>query len=82
MKTTKLTVKFFLIIALFASITMADDGQMGGGNFGDDGQMGGGNVTCTEDEGQMGGGNIDCDEEGLTDSVLIFVKGYLAKFLG
>lgn len=82
MKTTKLTVKFFLIISLFASIALADDGQMGSGGFADDGQMGSGGYTCNEEvetcsneDGQMGSG-------GFADSMSIFIKDYLAKLLG
>ena len=50
MKITKLTIKIFLVISLFASVALAD-GQMGGGGFADDGQMNGGNVA---DDGSYG----------------------------
>lgn len=72
MKITKLTVKIFLIISLFASVALAD-GQIGGGGFADDGQIGGGGKVA--DDGSMGSG-------GLTDSVMIFVEEYLAALLG
>lgn len=78
MKTTKLMVKLFLIISLLASIAVADEGQMGGGNFGDDGQMGGGNITCNVEEDKN---CQDSDGEGLTDSILDFVKDYLAQLI-
>ncbi len=82
MKITKLTIKLFLIISLFASIALAD-GHMGGGGFAEDGHTGSGNYTCNaethencpQEDGHMGGG-------GLADSTIIFIKNYLAKLFG
>jgi hypothetical protein len=91
MKTTKLTVKFFLIISLFASIALADDGQMGSGGYTcnpevetcDEGQMGSGGFA---DDGQMGSGGFAEEGQmgsgGFADPVLIFVKDYLTKLFG
>jgi hypothetical protein len=82
MKTTKLTVKFFLIISLFASITLADDGSMNNGGLSCNPEV----ETCANDDGSMNNGGFADDGSmnngGLTDSVLIFVKDYLAKLLG
>lgn len=82
MKTTKLTVKFFLIISLFASIALAD-GSMNNGGFAEEGSMNNGGLA---DDGSMNNGGLADDGSmnngGLTDSVLIFVKDYLAKLLG
>ncbi len=93
MKITKLTIKFFLIISLFASVALAD-GHMGGGGFADDGHMGGGGKTCSSgvydqngncvsqggvaDDGQMGSGGFASDEKAVLD----FIKGFLASLLG
>lgn len=83
MKISKLIVKFFLVMSLFASVALAE-GQMGGGGFAEDGQMGGGGYT--EDDGQMGGGGYTEDGQmgggGFADSTFIFVKEYLASLFG
>lgn len=82
MKTTKLMVKFFLIISLFASAAIADDGHMGGGGFTDDGHMGGGGYTCSQDKMDENGNCPDNGGDDLAGSVLFFVKDYLAKLIG
>lgn len=83
MKITKLTIKFFLIISLFASVALADDGQMGSGNLTDDGQMGGGNKTCSSGVYNQNGicvvqGGFANDEKAVLD----FIKGFLSSLLG
>lgn len=60
--TTKLTIKLFLIVSLFASAAFAeDDGNMPGGNF-TNGLTDAPCVVLNDDEGNMPGGNINCDD--------------------
>lgn len=90
MKNTKLTVKFFLILSLFASNVLAD-GQMNGGGLTDDGQMNGGGkacnpqtqtcVTCNPQTQTCRTANPTDDENG-EDSIFAFVRDYLASLLG
>lgn len=68
----KSTIKIFLVIALFSSITLAD-GNMGNGGFTDDGNMGNGGKTCTQN-------CLSADQE--SDSFLENVQNYLAKIFG
>ncbi|MEO6588218.1 MAG: hypothetical protein ABIP06_02720 [Pyrinomonadaceae bacterium] len=82
MKITKLTAKFFLVISLFASMTLAD-GTMGNGGFADDGTMGNGGYTCTETERSDSPENCsDPQDGGLIDSTFIFVRDCLTKLVG
>lgn len=80
MKNTKLTIKFFLLLALFASTVMAD-GQMNGGGLTDDGQMNGGGKTCNPQTQtcpapqQSNGGDDD-------DSIFAYVTEFLASLFG
>lgn len=94
MKNTKLTVKFFLIIALFASTAFADGHMGGGGAADDDGHMGGGGRTCNPQtqncvvtcnpQTQNCVGNRTANEEGDEEENLIFnfVRDFLASLLG
>lgn len=82
MNITKLTIKFFLIISLFASSALAD-GTMTNGGFADDGQMGGGNKTCSSGVYDQNGicvvqGGFANDEKAVLD----FIKGFLSSLLG
>jgi len=82
MKNTKLAIKLFLILSLFASNVLAD-GQMNGGGLTDDGQMNGGGKTCNPQTQTCStaqpSNNDDDDEE---DSIFAFVTEYLASLLG
>jgi hypothetical protein len=79
MKTIKLAAKLFLIISLFASISLADEGHMGGGGFAPDGHMGGGGYTCEPERDE----NCPDDEgDGLTGSIMIYIKKYLEDLFG
>lgn len=82
MKATKLMVKFFLVISLFASAIIADDGHIGGGGFADDGHIGGGGYVCSQEEMDENGNCPDDSGAGFTDSVMIFVEDYLVNLLG
>lgn len=79
--TNKLTIKLFLIISLFASAAIAEDGNMPGGTFtnslpetpcvtvtADDGNMPGGTIICQEsdDDGNMPGGTRISSAENST----------------
>ncbi len=71
--------RIFLAISLFSSITLADDGNMGGGGFTDDGNMGGGGRICTQ----------NCNTADQTDKrvsetndFLGYVQDFLAKIFG
>lgn len=93
MKNTKLTIKFFLIIALFTTSVFAD-GHMGGGGLTDDGHMGGGGRTCDPQtqtcvvtcnaQIQNCTGNRTATENGGEEgsSIFSFVKEFLASLLG
>ncbi len=66
----KTTVKFFLVIALFSSITLADDGNMGTGN-----------KNCTQQNPCL----IDDQNDENTNeknSVLDIVQEFLTKIFG
>lgn len=79
MKTTKLTVKFFLIIALFTTSIMAD-GHIGGGGLTDDGHIGGGGKTCNP---QIQTCVTDDDDDlKAEDSILDIIKNYLSTWIG
>lgn len=90
MKTTKLTIKFFLIIALFTTSVMAD-GHIGGGGLAGDGHIGGGGKTCNP---QIETCVVDCnpqiqtcavdDNRGLAneESILDIIKNYLSTWIG
>jgi hypothetical protein len=75
----KSTIKFFLVIALFSSITLANDGNMGGGGFTDDGNMGGGGRPCTQNCVPADQTDRNITE---TDSLLEYVQAFLIKILG
>lgn len=68
--------RFALAIALacvLSGTTLADDGNMGSGDFADDGNMGGGNVVASD--GNMGQGNLKDDgtEQTGTSAVLLTI---------
>jgi len=74
----KLTLKIFLVICLFSSITFADDGDMGNG-----GKTCPPQTTCLDgDTGNGGSGDGDMGNGGRTvndqnESVLTFIQKYL-----
>ncbi len=95
MNTTKTPAKLFLIISLFASVALADDGQMSGGNktggspesgipLCEEGQMSSGNFVCEERSGNSAdSGNAENNDESNTpDSILTIVQDYLASLFG
>ena len=69
MKNTKSTIKFFLVIALFASSVSADDGQMNGGG-----------KTCNPQIQTCFVANQPGDTK--ENSIIVFVKEFLASLLG
>jgi hypothetical protein len=62
----KLTLKLFLVICLFSSVTFAD-GDMTGGGFA---------------EGDMTGGGLTSNDQTQKNSILIFVQEYLRSIFG
>lgn len=83
MKNTKLMIKFFLVIALFASNVLAD-GQINTGGLTDDGQINTGGKTCNPQTQtcvivQPTNNDDDTDKE---NSIFTFVTEFLASLLG
>ena len=93
----KLTLKLFLVVCLFSSVSFAQgdtcEGDMTGGGITCtcEGDMTGGGYTC---EGDMTGGGITCTcednssttnnttQEESGDSILDFVQEYLSSLFG
>ena len=73
----KLTLKLFLVVCLFSSVTFAE-GDMTGGGFADDGDMTGGGLV----EGDMTGGGLASNDQTQKNSILIFVQKYLSSIFG
>lgn len=61
---SKLTIKLFLIVSLFVSAAIADDGHMPGGGFTFDPTN---PVVCSADDGHMPGGGVVCEETDSAD---------------
>lgn len=66
----KTTIKFFLIVALFSSITLADDGNMGTGNR-----------NCTQQTPCLVADQKD-ENTNEENGILEYVQEFLAKILG
>lgn len=66
----KTTIKFFLVIALFSSITLADDGNMGSGN-----------KSCTAQNTCFA---VEQNDENANEKngILVYVQEFLLKILG
>ena len=80
----KFTLKLFLVICLFSSVTFANGDMPGGGFAGD---MPGGGFTCTEncsnDDGQSQSSDANSDGSQNDDgSILDFVEDYLFLLFG
>lgn len=65
----KSTLKFFLVVALFSSITLADDGNMGNGG-----------KTCTQN--CLISDQTINDKKEANNSVLDYVQDFLIKIFG
>ena len=76
----KLTLKTFLVIALFSSIALAD-GNMGTGGFTEDGNMGTGGKTCTQNCPVIEQTDKNSKDQ-ETNGFLGYVQDFLAKILG
>lgn len=74
----KSTIKIFLVVALFSSITLADDGNMSNGGFTDDGNMSNGGKTCTQNCLSVDQTTRDTE----TNSFLESVQEYLTEIFG
>ncbi len=72
----KLTMKLFLIISLFCSVALADDGDMNTGNKSDDGS--GGGLTCAECV--IYGDTEDNAEK--DNSIIMIIRDFLSDLLG
>lgn len=66
----KTTVKSFLVIALFSSITLADDGNMGGGNR-----------NCPQQQSCLVAEQNE-ENTGEKNGILEYVQEFLVKILG
>ena len=76
----KSTLKIFLVIALFSSITLAD-GNMGTGGFMEDGNMGTGGKTCTQNCLSIDQTDRNSNDQ-QTNDFFGYVQDFLAKILG
>lgn len=73
----KLTAKLFLIVSLFCSVAIADDGNMGNGGRTDP-------PPCTENC-LVAGGTItpnDSEQANSEDSIFSIIRDYLYDLLG
>ena len=66
----KTAIKFFLVIALFSSITLADEGNMGSGN-----------KSCTAQQPCFVNDQND-ENTNEKNAVLVYVQEFLEKILG
>ncbi|HMS40395.1 MAG TPA: hypothetical protein PKE69_09225 [Pyrinomonadaceae bacterium] len=66
----KTTIKFFLVITLFGSITLADDGNMGTSNR-----------NCTQQQSCLVADQND-ENANEENGILEYVQEFLAKILG
>lgn len=85
----KLTLKLFLVVCLFSSVTFAE-GDMGSGGRAGDGDKGSGGKACTENcqtdpSTSDGDGSLtvtNTNQEEVKNSILDFVKEYLNSLFG
>ena len=94
----KLTIKLFLIVSLFATAAIAEDGHIPSGGFAnnspdntvckvyDDGHIPSGGFACEDsaDDGHIPSGGISAvtNDPNSDNSILNFVKDYLFSLFG